>query len=212
MPDVDYQLYAKDTKNITNYVSSDAIESTSVAAKRFTAPNAKDPNFIRDYYAQSRLHMISTWGQEMKEFVKILNKSNDGSFVGRKKLQDYLARNCKNEAAAGNDEQFRDKTVFMHLDMDCFFVSVGLRDRPSLKGFPVVVTHSKGKSTEFASSSEIASCSYEARKAGVKNGSWLGDARKLCPNIKTIPYDFEKYKAVSRELYQIVARFVKNSA
>jgi DNA repair protein REV1 len=42
-----------------------------------------------------------------------------------------------------------------------------------------------------SSMSEVASCSYEARKCGVKNGMFLGAAAKLCPNIKTIPYDFE---------------------
>lgn len=34
--------------------------------------------------------------------------------------------------------------VIMHIDMDCFFVSVGLRDRPDLRGQPVAVTHGKG--------------------------------------------------------------------
>lgn len=105
--------------------------------------------------------------------------------------------------------------------MDCFFVSVGLRQRPDLKGKPVAVTHAKGsqgvqntvdRQAEFAlykqrlpdgvvariedldnncSMSEIASCSYEARKCGIKNGMFLGVALKMCPNLKTIPYDFQ---------------------
>lgn len=32
----------------------------------------------------------------------------------------------------------------MHIDMDCFFVSVGVRNHPELKGLPLAVTHSKG--------------------------------------------------------------------
>lgn len=109
----------------------------------------------------------------------------------------------------------------MHIDMDCFFVSVGLRNRPDLIGKPVAVTHAKGnksngnnvdRQVEFSlymqrlpegatgriadldnncSMSEIASCSYEARKYGIKNGMFLGVALKMCPDLKTIPYDFE---------------------
>lgn len=206
LPEINYQLYAKDVNNIKNYVS-EMQPSTSVEGKpktiRFAAPDAKDPNFIRDYYAQSRLHMISTWGQEMKQFTKELKQSSDQSFPGRQLVIEHL----NESGTVGRTDKLKGN-VIMHLDMDCFFVSVGLRERPSLKGQPVAVTHSKGKgpTAEFVSSSEIASCSYEARRVGVTNGMWLGEALKLCPDIKTIPYDFEKYKTVSKELYEIVAK------
>lgn len=49
----------------------------------------------------------------------------------------------------------------------------------------------KEKIDGLASMSEIASCSYEARKYGIKNGMFLGQAVKLCPGLKTLPYDFE---------------------
>lgn len=88
--------------------------------------------------------------------------------------------------------------IIMHIDMDCFFVSVGLRKRPDLRGQPVAVTHARagqhGNDEEKGrnpSMSEIASCSYEARAKGVKNGMFLGTALNLCPELKTIPYDFE---------------------
>ena len=55
--------------------------------------------------------------------------------------------------------------------------------------------------------SEIASCSYEARKMGVKNGMFLGAALKLCPDLQTIPYDFPGYEEVSRHLYDTVAAY-----
>ncbi|XP_076180996.1 rev1 DNA directed polymerase isoform X2 [Ptiloglossa arizonensis] len=102
--------------------------------------------------------------------------------------------------------------------------AVGLRDKPELKGLPVAVTHAKGNKHPASSSkevsgsnentvdeqgslSEISSCSYEARKAGVKNGMFLGEALKICPNLKTIPYDFEGYKEVSYILYDTVASY-----
>lgn len=54
-----------------------------------------------------------------------------------------------------------------------------------------------GESSSFdvidstGSFSEIACCSYEARACGVRNGMLLGAAAKLCPDLRTIPYDFE---------------------
>lgn len=86
--------------------------------------------------------------------------------------------------------------IIFHVDFDAFFVSCGLATRPELKGKPTVVCHSQGNEggTKMdasekgkGSTSEIASCSYEARAAGVKNGMSLGQARKLCPEILTIP-------------------------
>jgi len=61
--------------------------------------------------------------------------------------------------------------------------------------------------SDRSSMSEIASCNYEARKAGLRNGMFLGQALKLCPNLQTIPYDFEGYKEVSYALYNTVASF-----
>lgn len=61
--------------------------------------------------------------------------------------------------------------------------------------------------SDRSSMSEIASCNYEARKAGLRNGMFLGQALKLCPNLQTIPYDFDGYKEVSYALYNTVASF-----
>ena len=55
--------------------------------------------------------------------------------------------------------------------------------------------------------SEIASCSYEARAVGVRNGMFLGAARKLCPEIYCVPYQFEQYRQVSQKLYDILVTY-----
>ena len=60
------------------------------------------------------------------------------------------------------------RAVF-HIDFDCFFVAAGLTTRPELKGKPVAVCHG-GQGEGVASTSEIATCSYEARDKGVKSG------------------------------------------
>ncbi|XP_071840700.1 uncharacterized protein [Apostichopus japonicus] len=59
----------------------------------------------------------------------------------------------------------------------------------------------------FWSLAEIASCSYEARDAGVKNGMIMRNAKELCPELRTIPYDFDGYYKVSKLLYETVARY-----
>ncbi|CAG5125579.1 unnamed protein product, partial [Candidula unifasciata] len=64
-----------------------------------------------------------------------------------------------------------------------------------------------GNTNNFQSLAEIASCSYEARKAGVKNGMFVGTALNLCPDLQTIPYDFSEYNRVSRILYDVVASY-----
>jgi DNA repair protein REV1 len=101
--------------------------------------------------------------------------------------------------------------------MDCFFVSVGLRNRPELRGHPVVVTHSKVIDYPFEDDlfqsanpnghSEIASCSYEAREYGVSNGMWLKQAMIKCPTLQCLPYAFEEYRETAKLLYTIISRY-----
>lgn len=64
----------------------------------------------------------------------------------------------------------------------------------------------KAGEEEKLSYAEIASCNYEARAAGLKNGMLLGKAKKWCPDLTAIPYDFEAYQSVSTKLYHILAR------
>ena len=184
--------------------------------------STKNSEFISEFYSNSRLHHISTMGATFKEYVNELRDKNNGKFPGLTKLKDKLKDIRLNKSLFGsqldfdldlNDLPEENKIIshgciIMHIDMDCFFVSVGLRDRPELKGLPIAVTHAKGnKNGEHGSLSEIASCSYEARKAGVKNGMFLGEALKICPNLKPIPYNFDGYTEVSYMLYDIVASY-----
>ncbi|KAI0823867.1 hypothetical protein BC628DRAFT_1323948 [Trametes gibbosa] len=104
----------------------------------------------------------------------------------------------------GKEKATDEERIIMHCDFDSFFVSAGLIDRPHLRGKPVVVCHSQGSTGGASSTSEIASASYEARKFGVKGGMSLQQARKLCPGIITMPYEFERYKQVSLQFYTIL--------
>ncbi|XP_007436144.2 DNA repair protein REV1 [Python bivittatus] len=54
---------------------------------------------------------------------------------------------------------------------------------------------------------EIASCSYEARQVGIKNGMFFGQAKELCPNLQAVPYDFQAYKEVAQTMYETLASY-----
>ncbi|SCV66945.1 BQ2448_5591 [Microbotryum intermedium] len=144
-------------------------------------------DFLSTYFAQSRLHHISTWKEELKALVAPL-QSTSGPPQRTTKLTGLPS----------------DGRTIMHVDFDCFFVSAGLTKRPDLQGKPVAVCHAQAGQDSETSTSEIASCSYEARAKGVANGMSLGRARELCPEIKTIPFDFELYKSISSKFYRIL--------
>ena len=79
------------------------------------------------------------------------------------------------------------KRFVFHVDMDCFFANVALRKFPQHRNDPVVISHHGGKlagePTEGESfkksTSECATCNYEARKYGIKKGMYLGRAKEL---------------------------------
>ena len=85
--------------------------------------------------------------------------------ASRKKKKKVASRKGKEKAEDDSEDR-----VIMHCDFDSFFVSAGLIDRPHLRGKPVVVCHSQGNQGGLASTSEIASASYEAREFGIKGG------------------------------------------
>ncbi|XP_031547854.1 DNA repair protein REV1 isoform X5 [Vicugna pacos] len=60
------------------------------------------------------------------------------------------------------------------------------------------------------SKAEIASCSYEARQVGIRNGMFFGQAKQLCPNLQAVPYDFHAYKEVARTMYETLASYTHN--
>jgi DNA polymerase IV len=87
----------------------------------------------------------------------------------------------------------------IHVDMDAFYASVEQRDRPELRGKPVVVAW-KGKR------SVVCAASYEARQFGVRSAMAVTHAERLCPEAVFTPPDFPRYKAVSRAVQAILLR------
>ncbi|CAG9857578.1 unnamed protein product [Phyllotreta striolata] len=225
-----YLLYTNQSKTQPR-IDFPIISNEQVRGNRPPTKTASDPKFLEEFYSNSRLHLISTLGAEFKQLIGDMRDKSDGKFPGKEKL---LLKAKKHPI-------YLPHPVIMHIDMDCFFVSVSLRDHPELQNRPVAVTHARNgqltnikpeqkanREQEFSlyadrlpagvtsrvdrldtksSLSEIASCSYEARQCGIRNGMFLGQAVKLCPELKTLPYDFEGIKAVSRLLYETIASY-----
>ncbi len=87
--------------------------------------------------------------------------------------------------------------IIIHVDMDAFYASVEVRDNPSLKGKPLIIG---SMPTERG---VVATCSYEARKYGVRSGMNIKEAYRLCPQGIYKHPDFYKYRAVSGQLHEI---------
>ncbi|MFW6596982.1 DNA polymerase IV [Propionibacteriaceae bacterium Y2011] len=86
--------------------------------------------------------------------------------------------------------------VIMHVDMDAFFAMVELRDRPDLRGKPMIVGgHTRGV---------VLSATYEARAHGVRSGMPMTRARRLSPTAVVLPPRHDGYAAVSKSVFAIL--------
>lgn len=84
----------------------------------------------------------------------------------------------------------------LHVDLDAFFASVELLDRPELVDQPVVVA---GRSLR----SVVTAANYPARKYGVRSAMPLGQAMRLCPKAVVLEPHFEKYRSYSNKVMAI---------
>lgn len=85
----------------------------------------------------------------------------------------------------------RSAATVMHLDLDAFFAAVEQRDKPSLRGKPVVVGGVGGRGV-------VATASYEARKYGVRSAMSTREARARCPHAAFLTGRFHAYRDASR--------------
>ncbi|WP_425879282.1 DNA polymerase IV [Acinetobacter sp. TWP2-2-3] len=88
----------------------------------------------------------------------------------------------------------------IHIDMDAFYASVELRERPELKDLPVVIASHHPRAV-------VAAASYPARVYGLRSAMSMGQARKLCPQVIVIEPDFAKYRQVSAQIHQIFQQY-----
>lgn len=88
----------------------------------------------------------------------------------------------------------------LHADMDAFYASIEQRDRPELRGQPVIVGATSARGV-------VAAASYEARRFGVYSAMPGFRARELCPHGVFLPSDMARYQAVSRQVREVWEEF-----
>jgi DNA polymerase IV len=115
------------------------------------------------------------------------------------KLAQYRAK--QNAAPAVCSTAAAANVSILHVDMDAFFVSVELLDRPELRGLPVVVG---GQANQRG---VVTSASYEARRFGVHSAMPLRTAGKLCPHAVFLDNRHELYSQWSDRVATILAKY-----
>lgn len=92
----------------------------------------------------------------------------------------------------------------MHIDMDAFFASVEQNDNPELRGKPVIIGADPCNGTGRG---VVSTCSYEARKFGIRSAMPISRAWKLCPNGIFISPRMERYTEISEQVFDIFQQF-----
>lgn len=184
----DYSMaIVRDSDKLRNISPADFAKMTAeehnallLSDPRIRKSTVVNPDFLEQYYRESRLHHLSTWKADLKSQLQALA------------AQQSASQKVKLKKLPGQ------RRYIMHVDFDSFFAAVSLKKYPQFADKPCVVAHGNG------SGSEIASCNYPARKFGIKNGMWMARAQQMCPEVKILPYDFEGYEAASRSFYDAI--------
>ena len=85
----------------------------------------------------------------------------------------------------------------IHIDMDCFYAAIEVRDDPNLKGKPVAV------GGQANTRGVLCTCNYEARKYGIHSAMPSSHAVRLCPDLIIVPVSFDKYRKASQAIHEI---------
>jgi DNA polymerase-4 len=88
----------------------------------------------------------------------------------------------------------------LHVDMDAFYASVEARDRPELKGLPLIVGGTGGRGV-------VAAASYAVRRFGVHSAMPMREALRRCPEAVCVPPRMDRYAEVSAQVFALFRRY-----
>jgi DNA polymerase-4 len=97
--------------------------------------------------------------------------------------------------------KFVTQRAIIHLDMDCFYAAIEVRDRPALRGKPVGVGGARERR------GVLTTCNYEARKFGVRSAMPTFMALQRCPDLIVLPTRFDVYRREAAVIREILRRF-----
>ncbi|KAI2794383.1 hypothetical protein POX_a00982 [Penicillium oxalicum] len=170
----------KQMSPINPQMTSEEYNAQLLLDPRMRKSSVVNPEFLQQYYRESRLHHLSAWKADLKAQLQAATREKATSGTTHRR------------SAPGT------RRYILHVDFDSFFASVSILKHPEFREKPVAIAHGPG------SGSEIASCNYVARAQGVKNGMWMKSALQSCPDLQVLPYDFPAYEDASRKFYNAV--------
>jgi DNA repair protein REV1 len=136
-----------------------------------------------DYILEISKPSTNSWNTlQDSNFISNYFNSSRLHFIGSWKEKIALKKQSNNNS---------DMKFVAHVDMDCFFASIVMAENPKLRDVPIAISYSKN------GHGDIASCNYKAREYGIKAGMWMNSAKKLCPDLQSFPYEFEKYEKIA---------------
>lgn len=94
--------------------------------------------------------------------------------------------------------------VILHVDMNSFFASVEMADDPSLKGKPLAIAGDAEQRKGI-----VVTCSYEARKYGIKTTMPVWEAQKLCRHLIVMKPNLDRYRAASQAIFEELRQFTE---
>ncbi|CCQ09853.1 DNA polymerase IV [Pseudoalteromonas luteoviolacea B = ATCC 29581] len=89
---------------------------------------------------------------------------------------------------------------FIHIDMDCFYAAVEMRDNPALAKVPMAIGGNSHRGV-------LSTSNYLAREFGVRSAMSNYQAKKLCPDLVIVPGRMHIYKEISAQIREIFARY-----
>lgn len=90
--------------------------------------------------------------------------------------------------------------TILHVDLDAFYAAVEQRDRPELRGKPVLVGGSVRRGV-------VASCSYESRAFGIRSAMPMAEAMRRCPKAIVVPHRMDRYAEASAGFFRVLGDY-----